>query len=438
MNIEKLKPVPKYILARIQKEDKKRYPSPVGNTRFYAYLTTIEKELCKVTVAVRNRYKDWHYKQVAVHGIHSDKCYVRDMEYSYLGGYLVGWYSEGCGTQPKPWEDGIWYPCDDKYYDPWSSCINLEYAETKPEYRYSALQLYGDYEVLKYLRLYEQFPQMEYLVKCGLKRYAMSKQILRKMGKEKAFIRFLLQNKPQLTKRIYDVDVVLRAYSTGRPLDELQEDKNLVSQLVHDSAYKDIKGEFKGKQLVKLARYIYEGKISTPSYRDYYQACKQLGLDLTENKHAFPHDFKHWHDVRIDEYATKKAEQDAIARKAFYEQFAGVAQKYLSLQHSGDPAFAIIIAKSPAELVQEGKALNHCVGRMNYDQKVVREEALIFFVRAKDQPEQPFVTVEYSLKKHQVLQCYGQGNSKPKQEVLDFVYTNWLPYANKAVQKIAA
>ena len=75
---------------------------------------------------------------------------------------------------------------------------------------------------------------------------------------------------------------------------------------------------------------------------------------------------------------------------------------------------------------------------MNYDQKVVREETLIFFVRAKDQPEQPFVTVEYSLTKHQVLQCYGQGNSKPKQEVLDFVYTNWLPYANKAVQKIAA
>ena len=74
---------------------------------------------------------------------------------------------------------------------------------------------------------------------------------------------------------------------------------------------------------------------------------------------------------------------------------------------------------------------------MNYDQKVIREDALIFFVRAKDQPEQPFVTVEYSLKKHQVLQCYGQSNSKPKQEVLDFVYTNWLPYANKAVQKIA-
>jgi hypothetical protein len=265
----------------------------------------------------------------------------------------------------------------------------------------------------------------------------MSKQILRKMGKEKAFIRFLLQNKPQLTKRYFDVDVVLRAYSSGRPLEALQEDKNLVSQLVHDSAYKDIKGEFKGKQLVKLARYIYEGKISTHSYRDYYHACKQLGLDMTENKHVFPHDFKHWHDVRIDEYATKKAEQDAIARAAFYEQFASVAQKYLSLQYSGDPAFAIIIAKSPAELVQEGKALNHCVGRMNYDQKVVREETLIFFVRSKDQPEQPFVTVEYSLKKHQVLQCYGQSNSKPKQEVLDFVYTNWLPYANKAVQKIA-
>ena len=34
------------------------------------------------------------------------------------------------------------------------------------------------------------------------------------------------------------------------------------------------------------------------------------------------------------------------------------------------------IAKSPAELVEEGNALSHCVGRMNYDQKMLREEGV--------------------------------------------------------------
>ena len=438
MNIEKLKPVPKYILARIQKEDKRWAEQLKGHTRFYSYLTVIEKELCKVTVAVRTRYKNWYCKQVAVHGIHSEQCYVRDMEYSYMGNYIVGWCSEGASKQPYVWEDGRWYPCEDKYYDPWSKCVNLEYPETKPQYRYSALQLYGNCDVLKYLRLYEQFPQMEYLVKAGLRHYALSKQILRKMGKEKAFIQFLLRNKPQLANHYFDVNVVLRAYSTGKPLVLLQEDTNLVTQLTHDSAYKDIKGEFKGTQLVKLARYIYEGKVNTSSYRDYYKACKELGLDMTENKNAFPHDFKYWHNIRIDEYATKQAELDAVKRAEFYKQFAGVAQKYLSLQHSGDPSFAIIIAQSPAELMKEGAALHHCVGKMGYDQKMVREQSLIFFVRSKEQPDLPFVTVEYSPKNHKVLQCYAQNNSKPKQEVLDFVYTNWLPYANKAVEKIAA
>ena len=42
--------------------------------------------------------------------------------------------------------------------------------------------------------------------------------------------------------------------------------------------------------------------------------------------------------------------------------------------------FVVIIAKSPAELIKEGEVLHHCVGRMNYDQKFVKEQTLIFFI----------------------------------------------------------
>ena len=41
------------------------------------------------------------------------------------------------------------------------------------------------------------------------------------------------------------------------------------------------------------------------------------------------------------------------------------------------------------ELIKEGNALDHCVGKMNYDQKFAREESLIFFVRNKDNPQIP-------------------------------------------------
>ena len=100
-----------------------------------------------------------------------------------------------------------------------------------------------------------------------------------------------------------------------------------------------------------------------------------------------------WHDIRIDEYHTAKALKDAEERKKLYEQFETVANKYLALQRNLNDGFIVVIAKNPAELIREGELLHHCVGRMNYDQRFIREESLIFFVRRKDTPDVPFVTV---------------------------------------------
>lgn len=95
MKIEKIKPIPKYILARIKKADKQNNATLPHRTRFYAYLTKNDGELVKVTVAVKYRYKKWLYKQVAVHGIHSDLCFVKDMVFYNIWGYFVGWYEQG-------------------------------------------------------------------------------------------------------------------------------------------------------------------------------------------------------------------------------------------------------------------------------------------------------------------------------------------------------
>ena len=121
-----------------------------------------------------------------------------------------------------------------------------------------------------------------------------------------------------------------------------------------------------------------------------------------------------------------------------YDRFAAIAEKYLPLEHDKRSAFICIIARSPADLIHEGEALDHCVGRMNYDQRFVREESLIFFVRTKEQPNTPLVTLEYSLSEHKVLQCYGEHDHKPSDDVLHYVNKVWLPYANKTVKKLAA
>lgn len=120
------------------------------------------------------------------------------------------------------------------------------------------------------------------------------------------------------------------------------------------------------------------------------------------------------------------------------KKLADVAQKYMPLQHNKRSAYICVIAQTPADLIREGEILHHCVGRMHYDLSMANEESLIFFIRTKAQPEKLFVTLEYSLKTHKVLQCYGIHNSKPSDETLHYVNKIWLPYANKTIKQIAA
>lgn len=433
MKIEKIKPIPKNIVAAI----KKRETKIDGYTRYYAYLTTNNKELVKVTVAVKYKGKQLYCKQCAVHGLRSDKCFVKDMEFTYIGGYQVGWYEEGLTKNPKWYEDGKWYTVDDKYFDPFAPILNLDYLAKYEEYKYSAYDLYTGTDILQYLRLYEEYPQTEYLVKFGLSYYVKNKQLLKKIGKDKKFQKWLFNNHTALKGNFYYVSTIIKAYEENKPLAYIQAYEEKRKKINADKSLKPIRELF-GKDIYKYIDYIEAKKISNRLYLDYLNACNYLGLDMTENKNCFPHDFMHWHDVRIDEYATAKAIKDAEERQALYEKFSKVAEKYSSLQYDKNGAYMIVIAKSPEELKKEGEKLNHCVGRMNYDQKFIREESLIFFVRTKDNPSEPYVTVEYSIKSKKVLQCYAKGNQKPDAEVTNYVNNSWLPYANKILkQKVA-
>ncbi len=433
---EKLKSIPKYIVEKIKRLDKRAYSVPDGHVRFYAYLALWKrKELIKITVAVRHRRKNWYCKQVVIHGIHSEQCFVKDLEYSsYLAmGYTVGWFDFGFQRYPKWYERG-WCWADDRYYDPYAPIVNLEVIDKLPEYKYSAYRQYGYLNIFKYLRMYERYPQVEMLVKFGLSQYALSKQLSEKVGKDKKFRTWLIQHSDELSSSYFYICTIFRSYKTGKSLSVIQRLESQKKSFCNkNGSYPELRKFFKGRT-DKFLEYVEKQGTNIATYNDYFRACKFLELDMTEDKNVFPHDFKRWHDIRIDEYDTKQAMLDEQKRKELYVKFGSVAEKYLSLQR--EDTFVVIIAKSPAELIREGEVLHHCVGRMNYDQKFVREESLIFFVRNKNNPDIPFVTVEYSLSQKKVLQCYGDNDTKPDESVLEFVNKKWLPYANRTVRKL--
>ena len=446
-----VKPIPQRIVALIKREDKKHYPTPCGNHRCYSYLATWKKELVKVTVAVKHYKEKWYCKQIAVHGLHSKNALVKDVEYFSVAGYVIGWNDIKACSRPKAWEDGRWYSCDDKWFDLYAPCINLEYLDRFPEYKYSEYKR-GDFiNILGYLRIYEQFPQAEYLIKSGLKAYAMNKTILRQMQKDKSFHKWLIAHLDcnMLDGRYY-CNAIISAYKNNIPLEKANALEGRKRQLIADYHGKDIikYAHIKGVKGEYERFFAYQDKhdISTYLYLDYIRACHYLELDCSDDNIRYPRDFHRWHDIRIDEYNTMLAEKKRLneekARKEkelLMQNFLMTAEKYLPLAgFNEDEHYAIFIAKSPAELIKEGNALSHCVGRNGYDKKMANEETLIFFVRKIEELDKPFVTLEYSLKTKKVLQCYAHKNTKPDENVLEFVHNKWLPHANQQLEKIAA
>ena len=439
MKIEKIKPIPKYIVKKIKQTDEQcqRLYTSKGHTRFYSYLTKNDGELVKVTVAVKRHYKQWLYKQVAIHGLNSDRCFVKDMVFYYISGYQVGWYEQGLQKGQRWYECSDWGFAEDKYFDPFAPIVNREYLDKFPEYKYSAVNLYQGMDILKYLRFYNKYPQIEYLMKAGLSNYAFSTQILKEIGKNKRFCKWLMKNRAEIIQKGYYVDVILRSFKTGKSFAYLQSYKKSRMELSKDTGLKELRTLF-SNDLEKFMNYIGEQNTNPYSYRDYLRACNYLGLDMSEDKNRYPHDFKRWHDIRIDEYNTAKALKDEQERKELYAKFSAVASKYLGLEYDKKSVYIAIIAQKPSDLVHEGELLHHCVGRMGYDQKFAREESLIFFIRTKEQPDVPFVTIEYSPKQKRVLQCYGDHDSKPNDSVMEFVNKKWLPYANRKIKQLAA
>ena len=430
-----IKPIPKNILNKIKKLDLKEYPKPNGNTRFYKYFTQYKKELCEVVVAVRNHYKNWYCKQVVVHGINTDKVYLQDIGLT-MGFYKVGWYREGISKYPH-WTDYDWGYNDAKYFRINAPIINKEYISKLEKYKYSAVNLYTYTDILNYLRFYEKYPKCELLVKAGLSNLATSIQILRLCEKDKNFCKWLYRNKDKASSGYY-ISSIINAYKQNKDIEEVYNFEKFKKQFVRKENFVQLKSFLKQNETNKFLSYLIKQKTDGYSYEDYRNACQYLGIDMTIDKNRYPHDFKKWHDIRIDQYHTKKAEKDAEERKELYQKFANVANKYLSLERLiVKEDYVCIIAKSPQQLVYEGEQLHHCVGQMNYDQKFAREETLIFFIRNRLSPNTPLVTLEYSIKAHKVLQCYGDHDTKPSDEILNFVNKKWLPYANRKLRQIA-
>ena len=133
----------------------------------------------------------------------------------------------------------------------------------------------------------------------------------------------------------------------------------------------------------------------------------------------------------------EQTQKELEAKRVDEVKVAEVAEAWNWLETLGRK-YCIVLPRSHADFVVEGKALEHCVLQEHYAQRVQNGRSIIAFVRLRTEAEKSFVTVEYDLKTAKVVQCYGYRNSTPDKGVKQFVDRVFAQAKQIVIKEMAA
>ena len=169
-------------------------------------------------------------------------------------------------------------------------------------------------------------------------------------------------------------------------------------------------------EIAKYIRYVDEQQACPPAesvqlWSDYLRMLKRLEVDFTDRRALFPNSLKREHDK-----ASRKVSilRDEIECERFNQKVS--SENYKALEYSGN-GFSIITPKSPEDLFEEGRKLNHCVG--SYVGEVASGRSKIVFIRQNGETEKPLATME--IRGDEIIQIKGFSNARPSNKVMDFV-----------------
>ena len=383
----------------------------INQTRYVGWLNVWYTE-CTLRVWAYKRTKKYglQIREVIRYSTKEEFAIIRDMYLTTMCGWKVFY-------RPSEAKCCNWYGYT--YYDVTPEDFNKWEENKIPGVYYEIINLealkngYFDYcgfthgEIITYLKLWKQHPCVEYFGKANI---CPSKAIIKQIEKDKAFGKWLSK---QDIKELREAlpQAILYAYKNNTDLETARKEcyqKNVAIR--YFVGYNAITRA--GIDKVKAYKYLEDKGIGRSNYADYIEACVDLGLDMKDTKNAFPKDFRRMHDLRIDECASKKA-------KSKTKNFKKASEQYKRFESDGK-TYCVVIPEKISDLIYEGSVLQHCVGKMGYDQKMIDGKSFIAFIRKADEKEKPFVTVEYDLRFNKIAQIYGYQDSRPAQEVIDY------------------
>lgn len=194
-----------------------------------------------------------------------------------------------------------------------------------------------------------------------------------------------------------------------------EKDIKKIKYLQHFVSYGDSISDLEEiSNYISLSRFIkyskiHHKKVKTYLYKDYLRFAKMLGLNLKNNRYAFPKNLKEEHDKLEKQYEiqSKVLVQKAIKRRG----------KELSRYKYKNNKFIILPAPNLKALQDESKQQNNCV--RTYAEKYADGTCDIYFMRDIQNPKKSLVTVE--VKNNKVVQSRIKNNNDPNEKQLKFL-----------------
>ncbi len=174
-----------------------------------------------------------------------------------------------------------------------------------------------------------------------------------------------------------------------------------------------------GIPAMRLIRYLdvqsencHMGTIETTrgSWRDYLHAAQAMGYPLHRDNVLLPRNLAEAHETATEAHRRKmQAERAKAAFQREQERISAYARRKMELDKKyayEDGDFLIRVPESADEIKSEGQKLKHCVG--GYADRHVDGAATILFMRKKDDPDTPWLTIE--MNGNRMIQIHGYRN----------------------------
>ncbi len=308
------------------------------------------------------------------------------------------------------------------------------------------------FNVNKFIATFHERPWVEYLIKGGF--YNLSTEIIRLWcwwGNPSAIntkangIKELLKLDGDRVSRLRVMDGGIHTlewlqYEMSKGVKVSQE---VLSYLDEKKVYvddcKEILREL--KSVNRMVNYMRRQKIHPSklvgTWRDYLRMAADEGMDTTDDIVRFPKNLKARHDELVERInARRDAERMAREAKKYRMIDNKIIQHLPEVQKYfwQDDIYMIVPAGRCQELIDEGRALHHCVGASDvYMNKMAAGTSWILFLRKRAEPEKPYYTIEINVKDDRIIQWYSEFDRKPDEKTIKNVLTRF----KKQIKKVA-